>query len=60
MSLNPDQLAQFRGCEPWNECYADCVDAARSTIDAPATDDLEELADAEAWAATQQWSSAGA
>jgi hypothetical protein len=51
--LTADQLAQFRGCEPWNECYGECFAAAAEAIKERWWPD--ELAEAEAWAATQTW-----
>lgn len=53
MSLNADQLAQYRGCWPENECYHDCVEAAQHAIDERTNPD--ELQRAEAWAGTETW-----
>jgi hypothetical protein len=55
--LTPDELAQYRGCEPWNPCYGECLDAARYTLEHPSEDDEEELAYAASWARTQRWTS---
>ena len=51
--LTAGQLAQFRGCVPWNECYSECVQTAQYHIDEG--DDPQELADAAEWAARQNW-----
>jgi hypothetical protein len=54
--LNADQLAQWRGCWPENECYWDCVEAARYAIENAETDsDHEELRMAREWADRQTW-----
>ena len=60
--LTAGQLAQFRGCEPWNHCYWECVDSAQWTIDDPDgeasmtfPDREDELRQAEEWAATVKW-----
>lgn len=56
MTLTPGQLAQYRGCEPWNDCYSECCDAAAEVLDrAGEPNDESELAAATAWAATQTW-----
>jgi hypothetical protein len=52
--LTPGMLAQFRGCTPDNECYSDCEDAARSTIDDPG-EDAAEVEQARAWASKRRW-----
>jgi hypothetical protein len=46
-------LAQFRGCEPWNECYEECVDAAASALDEG--DDTREVEEARRWASVRPW-----
>lgn len=38
--IDADQLAQARGCEPWNDCYSDCADVARRDLDR--WDDLDD------------------
>jgi hypothetical protein len=62
--LSPDMLAQARGCDPENECYADCCDAARSAIDGDYLNMMSdqekqeretELGEALAWARKQRW-----
>ncbi|MEK6443609.1 hypothetical protein [Pseudonocardia sp. T1-2H] len=51
-TLTAGQLAQFRGCESWNDCYFECCQSAQETIDAGRGG---EIAAAERWAATQVW-----
>ena len=53
--LGTDELAQFRGCEPSNDCYFDCCEAARSDIAEQHGLYPGELDQAEAWAAAQTW-----
>lgn len=31
--VTPGMLAQARGCVSWNECWDDCVDAARWALE---------------------------
>ncbi len=51
--VDADQLAQARGCEPWNDCYGECLDVADRHLkeDRPAA--LEGLMD---WINSQAWS----
>jgi hypothetical protein len=56
--MTPGQLAQFRGCESWNDCFFDCCGSADMTLtDAreggPAA--IAEVEEATTWAATQTW-----
>lgn len=62
--LTRDMLAQFRGCDPENECYPDCCDAAQAAITGEYLDSMtgqekarrdEELRNALTWARTQTW-----
>lgn len=55
MSLTRDQLAQYWGCWPHNECYPDCCEAAQWAIDNPDAADPGELRRAETWAAGETW-----
>ncbi len=51
--LDADALAQFRGCEPADDCYFECCQVAREDI---AEDrDPAELEQARTWAAAQDW-----
>jgi hypothetical protein len=52
-ALAPDQLAQYRGCEPSNYCYSECCEVAREDIEEQR--DPDELARARAWATEQTW-----
>ena len=54
-ALISDQLTQFRGCNPSNDCYFDCCQAAREDIEEHREGYPGELAAAETWAATQAW-----
>jgi len=51
--LSSDQLAQYRGCDPVNDCYSECCQVACEDIAENA--DPGELRQAAAWAATQTW-----
>lgn len=31
--IAPEDLAEKRGCAEWNDCWPECVEAARRTID---------------------------
>jgi hypothetical protein len=54
MALTADHLAQYRGCEPSNDCYFECAQVAHDDLTDPEADQGE-LQRAAAWAATQQW-----
>lgn len=57
MALTAGQLAQYRGCETWNECYSECVESAQWSLDNPdVNDNAADIAAATEWAATQKWS----
>lgn len=53
--LDADGLAQFRGCEPGNDCYFECCQVACEDIAEHREGYPGELAEAEAWAAAQTW-----
>jgi hypothetical protein len=54
--LTCNQLAQYRGCLPGNDCYDTCQLAAQRVLDNPvAAADQDELRDAARWAATITW-----
>lgn len=56
MSVSADQLTQFRGCEPWNECYSECLESAQWSLDNPdVNDNAAEITQAAEWAAKQKW-----
>jgi hypothetical protein len=52
-TLTTDQLAQFRGCGPSNDCYWLCCEAAAAAISG--NWNPEELAVARIWAAKETW-----
>jgi hypothetical protein len=51
--LTTDQLAQFRGCDPENDCYYSCCRAAQAAING--NWNPEELAIARIWASAETW-----
>lgn len=57
MTIDRDQLAQYRGCWPENECYHDCCEAAQYTIDNrnESPEAREEIDKATVWAAKKTW-----
>jgi hypothetical protein len=47
--IEPEDLAEARGCVPWSDCWRECVESARYTIEEQK--DEQEIAWAEAWLA---------
>jgi hypothetical protein len=53
-TLTAAQFAEYVGCEPSHPCWLECCAAARETLARPTPEDLDEIARATAWAATQE------
>jgi hypothetical protein len=48
-SIDPEDLAELRGCDLFNDCWRECVEAAQQTIEDDS--DPDELARAERYLA---------
>lgn len=54
--LTAEQLARYRGCDPANGCYPDCLASAQHSLDnSVAAVDPSELRNAARWAARLDW-----
>lgn len=54
--LTAEQLARYRGCDPANGCYPDCLASAQHSLANPiAASDPDELRNAARWAARLDW-----